>query len=165
MQRMLWLIAVLVVVAAACSSSEPMAVEFAMSMNPDAESPGASGPAVDEGIVCAEGDFERIRMEHDGVPVSDEEGMAMWEEAMESGSAIEMVLYEEYNCSDGSGSLSFVVDNVVTPSQLDFEGKNDAGTWEIRGGTGSYEGHEGEGGYHPDFGTGLVYYSGEVQEG
>jgi hypothetical protein len=146
------------------SSSEPAAVEFVV---PFSLGPGrVTGAAVDDGMVCAAGTVTRLKMEDEnGDLVTDEDGMQRWDEAMESGATLHMTLYDEFTCSDGSGSISIVVDNVVQPAALDFSGSNDGGTWEIRGGTGDYEGFSGEGKYVSDFGTGLATYSGEIGEG
>jgi hypothetical protein len=168
MQRLRRLIpVVMVMVVAGCSSSsDPLPVEFTVPMDPGAGRAEVSGAAVDEGLVCDQGTLTRLRMEDaNGGLVSDEEGMSLWDEALESGATIEMVLYDEFNCADGSGSMSIVTDNVVRPSALDFEGSNDVGTWEIQDGTGSYEGFSGEGTYHADFGNGYQRFAGEIGEG
>ena len=83
---------------------------------------------------------------------------------MESGATIEMILFEEFNCGDGSGSFVIEVDNASQPSALNFEGSNDVGTWAIDGGTGSYESLSGTGTLVANFGTGELRYTGEIQE-
>lgn len=158
-------VAAIALLASCSSSSEPMAGEIVAPMEP-AAAVAVTGLAVDEGLVCSDGTVTRLRMEDaEGAIVADEAGGALWEQAMASGATLEMVLYEEFNCSDGSGSFVIVVDNVVQPSALDFEGLNDAGTWAIDGGTGSYEALTGEGDYVVDFGEAAVHYPGEFQEG
>lgn len=167
MQSSRWMIVAVILVVAACSSSgDPMAVEFRDPLDEGPARAEVVGAAVDDGMLCPEGAFTTLRMENaDGELVSDEEGAREWDEALETGATLHMTLYEEFNCADGSGSLSVVVDNVVQPSALDFEGTNDVGTWEIEGGTGSYEGFSGEGDYVADFGNGRAVYSGEIREG
>jgi hypothetical protein len=151
--------------ASCSSSSEPLQAEFISALGPETAA-AVSGAAVDEGVVCADGTLNRVRMEDtEGAIVSDEEGAVLWDEALESGATLEMVLYEEFNCSDGSGSFVIVVDNVVQPSTLDFEGSNDVGSWTIDGGTGSYESRTGEGDYVVDFGGAEIHYPGELAEG
>ena len=153
------------VLASCSSSSDPMAVEIVAPMDP-ATPVVVTGVAVDDGLVCSEGTITRLRMEDTGgATISDEQGQVQWEEAMESGATLEMVFYEEFNCSDGSGSFVILVDNVVQPSALDLEGSNGAGSWTIDGGTGSYESLTGEGDYLVDFGQAEVHYPGEFQEG
>ena len=97
------LICVASIVVVACSSSEPMAVEFVASMDPSDQSVVVTGPAVDEGLVCADGTVTRLGMEDmDGNPISDEQGVVNWEEAMESGATLEGRVDEE----DGHCSLN-----------------------------------------------------------
>jgi hypothetical protein len=164
--RRMILVAVVMVLSGCSSSSDPLPVEFTAPMGPDAGPAEVSGAAVDEGLVCDQGTLTRLRIEDtDGELVSDDEGMRLWDAALESGATIEMVLYDEFECTDGSGTLSIVTNNVVQPSALDFESSNDVGTWEIQDGTGSYEGSSGEGTYYADFGKGYQRFAGEIGEG
>lgn len=157
--------AVFAVVLTACSSSsEPMAVEFVVPLS--LGSGQVTGQATDEGMICTEGTLTRLKMENsNGELITEEEGMRLWDEAAGSGATLEMILYEEFNCSDGSGSISLLSSNVVQPSALDFDGANDVGTWEIQSGTGKYEGYSGEGTMIADFGAGFARYAGEIREG
>lgn len=154
----------LVVVAACSTSSEPMTIDVVGSMSPDDSSVQISGEAADEGLVCSEGTLRRLSMESmEGDPISEQQGVANWEEAMESGATLEVLLHEEINCSDGSGSFVIEFQNVVQPSTLDYEGANEVGTWTIAGGTGDYEDLSGEGDAGADFGAGEISFTGEIE--
>lgn len=158
-----WIGLVMLVALAACSSSEPKALDFVDYMDPDVSSVPVSGAAVDDGIVCEQGTLDRIRMEDmDGNLVSEEESVANWDAALNSGAVLDVMLHDEFSCSDGSGSFTIVTHNVVQPSVLDFAAANDVGTWKIDGGTGAYEKLIGEGTLIADFGRGEAHYSGEL---
>lgn len=154
----------LIMMAGCTAASEPMAVDVFGSMDPSDPSVVISGDAADEGLVCSEGTNRRLAMEDmEGNPISDEEGVANWEEALDSGATLEVLIHEEVNCADGSGAFVIEFHNVVQPAALDYEGSNEVGTWTIDGGTGDYETLSGEGDAVADFGAGAFGFTGEIQ--
>jgi hypothetical protein len=126
-------------IAAGCSSSEPLTIDIA---RPDAPTPAPvviSGTAVDEGVVCAAGtvnDYRQRRVE---------------------GNDAQMVNYFEVVCDDGSGSITI-------GELLDFEEFPPAtfeGAWTLEG-SGDYESLTGSGQFSVDD-EGKIHDVGEVE--
>lgn len=167
MRKITWLaMAVLMTTLAACSSSEPMAVEITGPVGmPDSPS-ALSGEAVDEGLICEDAMFEELRFEDaDGKVLSEEEtGQAMQVE-METGEMVIAVKYDQWTCTDGSGSFVTAGRGKIAMPDMDFEGVNEVADWEIDSGTGDYEKLTGSGVVTVDFPNGVVVYSGEMQGG
>ena len=63
MRRLMLTLAVTVLTAAGCSSSEPLAFDLSHPMEPPEAPFTVSGPAADEGIVCSVGMWVEDRME------------------------------------------------------------------------------------------------------
>lgn len=167
MRKIAWmLVSVLMVTSAACSSSEPMAVEMTGPVGiPDAPLP-LSGAAVDEGVVCDNAMFEEMEYEDaDGKVLNEEETAQAMQVEMETGEMVIAVQYTQWTCTDGSGSFVTSNQTKIAMSDMDFEGVNEAADWEIDSGTGDYEKLTGSGAITVDFPNGTVVYSGEMQNG
>ena len=78
----------------------------------------ASGPAVDDGTVCATGTVDDVSIETSGAP---------------GGSQVILHVLKRFNCSDGSGT--FDVRLVVN---LDLATHYTTANWKIVGGTSNY---------------------------
>lgn len=167
MRNLAWLaMAVLIVTLAACSSSEPMAVEIKGAVGiPDGPS-DLSGPAVDEGVICSAAMFEELRFEDaDGKVLNEDEVAQAKQVEMETGEKVIAVKYDQWTCSDGSGTFVTADRDKLTMADMDFEGVNEVADWEIESGTGDYEGLTGSGTITVDFPNGTVVYAGEIQSG
>lgn len=153
-------------VAACGGSTEPMAVDFVRALDDDSDALAVTGAAVDDDMMCAEGSLVFLGIEDmDGVAIPQDQMGSRWEQAAETGETLETMFYDRFTCADGSGSFVLETHNVVTPAELDFEGTNDVGSWEIADGTGAYESLTGRGDYIGDFAAGEERWTGEVQEG
>ncbi len=159
MQRVSGMVIVFLLLAGmGCSSSgEPMAMAINAPLGPPEGAVPLSGPAVDEGIVCSAATFERVR-------IVDSEGATLTEEQLSEDTLLS-AMYDEFTCTDGSGAFVVVQHPSLAQSDMDFEGSNDVGPWEIDSGTGDYETLSGDGTLTVDFSAGTVVYGGEVQDG
>lgn len=166
MRKVAWLLVAVLVTLAGCSSSEPMAVEITGPVGiPDAPSL-LTGAAVDDGVICASAMFEELRFEDaDGKVLNEDEiGQAMQVE-METGEMVIAVKYDQWTCSDGSGTFVTADRGKIAAPDMDFEGVNEVADWEIESGTGDYEDLTGSGTITVDFTNGTVVYAGELQSG
>jgi hypothetical protein len=123
------LLAVLAVVNPVAAGS-PAAVHIVspMHFNQDAFNTGtftASGPAVDDGVVCASGLVEDYHIQFAGG---------------QSGRKLQIPVRKEFICGDGSGSI-FIKIQV----HLEFETSTESFSWVVLGGTGDYDGLRGSG--------------------
>lgn len=140
MRRLVLLSAFVVIIAAGCSSSEPLTIDIA---RPDAPPPSPvaiSGTAVDEGVVCADGtvsDYRQSRVE---------------------GNDAQMVNYFEVVCDDGSGSITI---GEIIEYFYDTESWAEEGTWTLEG-SGDYESLTGSGQWSTDE-EGTWHDVGEVE--
>ena len=157
-------LAVLIVTLAACSSSGPMAVEITGPVGtPDGPS-DLSGPAVDEGVICSAATFEELKFEDaDGKVLNEDEVAQAQQVEMETGEKVIAVKYDQWTCSDGSGTFVTADRDKLAMADMDFEGVNEVADWEIESGTGDYEDLTGSGRITVDFPQGTVVYSGEIQ--
>jgi hypothetical protein len=134
MRIVLWLL-VLASTCSACSPSGPLEVEIAVGSG-DRVYPFefvASGPAVDQGMMCAGGDVEEADARFRAAEIS--------------------VAENRFVCDDGSGS--FVTETVI--DQTGFEGEGlPVGDWSVVSGTGAYEKLRGDGS-HRYLGVSDVY--------
>lgn len=141
MRRLTLLSALVVAIAAGCSSSEPLTIDIA---RPDAPPPSPvaiTGTAVDEGVVCANATVNDYWQDY--VEGEDDEWI--------------MVNYFEVVCDDGSGSITI-------GELLDFEELPPAtweGAWTLEG-SGDYESLIGSGEWSTDD-EGMWHDVGEVE--
>lgn len=164
MRRFLFLLVVLTLVVTACSSSEPMAVEFTYPQEQGELPYSASGPAVDDGAVYSTGTKVVMRLQNiAGEIITDEDWADMFDSALEEGGVAEMMIYEEWTASDGSGSFILEFHNVIDFSVFEFEGRQEVGTWEITGGTGDYEDLTGSGTVTLDWDETMASLTGEIE--
>ena len=161
----LLLVLVVAVGLVGCSSSDPLAVEFRHSpAHERANSFDASGLAVDDDVVCGHGTEEIVGYESvDGVELSRQEVDEVIGQAMDAGTVGEIVIVEEWTCSDDSGSFTMRFNNRIDFATLEPEGEHDVGTWEITEGTGAYSALTGSGEVTLDLDAGLMFETGEVQ--
>jgi hypothetical protein len=99
-----------------------------MTFNPDGFNFGtfdASGPAVDEGLICASGTVDDTRLIFAG---------------SQSNRGAQIPVRKTFTCADGSGQI-FVKIQV----HLDFATSTESFTWVILGGTGAYASVNGSG--------------------
>jgi hypothetical protein len=168
MRRLLLSAVALALLVAGCgSSSEPMAVDLAQPMAPPPTPVSISGAAVDEGIVCSSGMFVDNRLEDmDGNPIGMEEWGAMFEAAVDTGSVAEVTSHNDYECDDGSGTITVSQHVRFDFAVIDIEtfgrGRFQSGTWTV-GGTGDYETLTGSGEIVDDHDEGLIHMVGEVE--
>lgn len=154
------------VLAAACgsSSSETLDVVMQGPMGENASSAVLSGPAVDDGVVCAAAETELVGYEDlDGDSLTEQEYMEITEVAIETGEVTVGGIFVEYTCDDGSGSFVLKQRPTVVPSDLDYDAMNeDVGTWTIDRGTDAYEELAGEGSIDFDFANERFFCTGEM---
>ena len=153
------------VVASCSSSSEPMAVQITNPLGPSGSSVPATGPAVDEGVMCdvvtyEEGDFFDL----DGNAVTDEERDQLIQVEMETGEEVFSAKDGRWTCADGSGTFETVEEFTLAMRDYNFEGSNDVATWTVESGTGDYEDLTGSGNVVVDFSKETVVYDGEIQK-
>ena len=159
------LVVSLMVVASCSSSSEPLAIQITNPLGPSGSPVPATGPAVDEGVMCdvvtyEEGDFFDL----DGNAVTDEERDQLIQVEMETGEEVFSAKDGRWTCADGSGTFETVEEFTLARRDYDFEGSNDAAAWTVENGTGDYEGLTGSGKVVVDFSMETVVYEGELQE-
>ncbi len=152
--------------AAACgsSSSGSLAAEMQGPIG-DTPSPAVlSGPAVDDGVVCATASTEVVGYEDlDGNSLTEDEYNTINEVAIETGEVTAGGIYVEYRCDDESGTFVMKQRPTVVPSEFDFEAMNeDVGTWTIERGTDAYEKLTGEGSIDFDFANERWICTGEL---
>lgn len=167
MRRLITLLALVALMLAGCSSSEPMAIDLAQPMEPPPTPVTISGEAVDEGVVCSSGMFVDYRMEDiDGNPIEFEDWGSMFDTAIDTGSVAEAMSINDYECDDGSGTIT-----ISQHVRFDFgeisietfgEGQVAGGTWTVEG-TGDYESLTGSGDIVNDNDQGMIHMVGEVE--
>jgi hypothetical protein len=119
-----------VTVAAPVAAAPPSGVTIVshMNFNPDGFNFGdfvASGPAVDQGLICASGSVDDTRLIFAGG---------------QSNRGAQIPVRKTFTCDDGSGEI-FVKIQV----HLDFATSTETFSWVILGGTGDYAGLNGSG--------------------
>ena len=167
MRRLLVLSTLVVVIVGSCSSSEPLAIDLAQPMEPPPVQVSISGAAVDDGVVCPIGTFVRDRMEDMNGNALDQEAWAkIFDTAVETGSVAEAKSFNEYECGDGSGTITINQHVSLDFAVLDIETFGEApinsGTWTLEG-TGDYESMSGSGDLVNDFAEGMIHAVGEVE--
>ncbi len=164
MRRCLFVLVLLTLVVTACSSSEPMAVEFTYPQEHGELPYSASGPAVDDGAVYSSGTKLVLRLENmAGEIITDEDWAVMFDSALEEGGVAEMMIYEEWTASDGSGSFTLEFHNVLDFAVFELQGRQNVGTWEITGGTGDYTELAGSGTVTLDWDESMASLTGEIE--
>jgi hypothetical protein len=155
----------LLVALAACSgSSEPMAVQIIGPLGPPTDPAVVTGEAAADGIVCEAAMFEELYfVDLDGKILSDEDAEQLKQVEMETGETVFSAKYEEWSCTDGSGSFITASSATLPMSEYDFEGVNEVATWTVDSGTGDYEKLSGTGKIEVDFAKGTVTYIGELE--
>jgi hypothetical protein len=157
----------LLVAMAACSgSSDPLAVQITGALGPPTDPAAVSGEAVDDGIVCDSATFAELYfVDLDGKVLSDEEAEQLKQVELETGEMAFSAKYDEWTCTDGSGSFVMAGNGTLAPADYDFEGANEVATWNVDSGTGDYEKLTGTGIITVDFAKGVVTYAGEILNG
>jgi hypothetical protein len=168
MRRVLAVLAVLLVVmVGGCSSSEPLAFDLANAMEPAPGVFSVSGAAADEGVVCSEGIFIDSHMENvNGEMIEMSEWAGMLDTAVATQSVAEANSINEYECGDGSGTITITQFVRFDFAELDIEtfgqGQVTSGTWTLVG-VGDYESLTGSGDLITDFDDGRIHMVGEVE--
>jgi hypothetical protein len=150
-----------------CSSSEPLALDLANPMGSPPAAFSITGPAADEGVVCSEGTFVGYRMEDmDGNAIDHGDWSATFDTAIETNSVAEVKSINEYQCGDGSGTITVTQLVRFDFAELDIEtfgeGEVTNGTWTLVG-IGDYESLTGSGDIITNFDDGHVHMVGEVE--
>lgn len=149
---------------AGCSSSEPLTIELSHSQQQPSRPFAASGPAVDEGVVCPGGRASDWHHESiDGEVVTERDWEDMFDAAMADGGVAEMYVFSDCVCDDGSGTFTMKFHNQIDFATFEFEGQQDVGTWEIAEGTDSYSDFGGSGDAMVDLDADRAVYTGEIQ--
>jgi hypothetical protein len=168
MRRLLSVLSALVMVTVGgCSSSEPLAFDLANPMEPPPGVFTISGAAADEGIVCSEGVFVDSHMEDiDGNAIEMSEWADMFDAAIATQSVAEANSINEYECGDGSGTITITQLVRFDFAEIDIEtfgqGQVTNGTWTLEG-VGDYESLTGSGDLVTNFDDGHVHMVGEVE--
>jgi hypothetical protein len=167
MRRLALLSVLVVVMAASCSSSEPLSFELARPQAPPPVAVTINGDAVDEGVVCSAGTFVGFQLEDlDGNEADMDDWGTLFEDAMANGTVAEVVNRAEFECSDGSGTITIVEHVRFDFAEIDMEeffaGRISNGTWTLEG-TGDYDSLTGFGDLISDNGAGMIYAVGEVK--
>lgn len=168
MRRLMTSAFALALVLGGCSSSsEPLGFDLAQAMAPPPTPFTVSGAAVDEGIVCASGMFVGYRMEDaDGNEVDIDEWADVFANAMRTGSVAEVTSSNDYQCDDGSGTITIRQLVRFDFAEIDPEtfgrGRFVSGTWTLEG-RGDYESLTGSGDLVDDHDEGMIHMIGEVE--
>ena len=110
---------------AAAASPEAVSIDSHVVFNPDGPNYGdftASGPAVDSGLLCANGTFVDTGLRFAG-----------FQSGHAGRSDVQVQVVKTFTCADGSGT--FVVKLQI---QADFASGLETFTWNALGGTGDY---------------------------
>jgi hypothetical protein len=119
-----------------------------------------TGEAADAGIICPEVTWDgRVYEDLDGNELTLEDLEHMPDDAKD------VRWTDTFVCADGSGSFVVLHRQLLSRAEMDFEGYNEAASWEIESGTGSYTGLVGEGTFILDFVEGVVVNTGTVAAG
>jgi hypothetical protein len=159
----MWVLVALPLALAACSSEEPagdgLAVELTAPMGSVTTPMTASGPAVEQGLMCdslvmVQSDFADL----DGNPLSLEEIPELHQ------TSADFVWTETYTCDDGSGSFVAQGEQLLSAPEIDYEGVTEGVSRStIQRGTGEYEALSGQWEQTADFADGIVTMTGEVE--
>jgi len=152
---------------AGCSSSEPLALDLSHPMEPPEQPFQISGPAEEEGVVCGVGMWTNERTQTvEGADLDFDGWAQMFDSAVESKSVAEAKALKQFECGDGSGTITINEHTlwdfaVIDPADLG-SGETDVGTWTIEG-TGDYESLTGSGGVTIVWDEMQFHYIGEVE--
>lgn len=120
----------------ACSSDDEagdaLGLELVTAADFDAEvyTFDASGESVEEGLMCSAGAWIWHGNETPGGDVFTDEALAgLWD----AGEPFEMVVVNEYECEDGSGSIVVAEQSTVDPAAPEQSGEV-VGSWTVRSG-------------------------------
>lgn len=157
----------LVVVLGSCSSSEPMAFDLMQPMAPPPVAITISGEAAEEGVVCPSGEFVGFQMsDMEGNPIEMDDWGAMFESAIETSSIAEARSLNDYQCDDGSGTITIDQHVRFDFAEIDIEtlGQSEItnGTWTVSG-SGDYESLTGSGDLVSDNAEEIIHMIGEVE--
>ena len=142
-----------------------MAVQITGPVGPPTDPAAVTGAAVDDGIVCEAAMFEELYfVDLDGKILTDQEADQLKQVEQETGEMVFSAKYDEWTCTDGSGSFITAESGMLPSSALDFEGVNEVASWTIDSGTGDYEKLSGTGKVEVDFVNMTVSYIGELEE-
>jgi hypothetical protein len=165
--RIVGLAVVALVMAVGACSGGASAVEFTAPQDHEGTTPfTATGVAVDDGVVCADGTQSVDHLESmDGATITDEDWAGMFDTAQAEGGVAEMNAVWKFECGDGTGGFTMTFHNRFDFATFEFEGQQDVGTWDIAEGTGDYGGLSGSGDAMLDWDAEQITWSGEVQTG
>ncbi len=128
-----------------------------------------SGDAVDRGMICPQ-IFEYSSPRYES-PAGDEIDPSDWAvtyfAAVDAGMVSEVTQYHTWICADGTGTLKATYEFRLDTSE-EWNGRLEAGTWSISGGTDAYSEARGSGHAVVDFDTsgyGGWIFSGEIATG
>jgi hypothetical protein len=151
-------------IAAGCSSSQPLSIDIARPDAPGDVPATISGPAVDEGVVCADGTVFGYHLEDmNGNTLGFNEWGANVDAAMQAGTVVEAQNHVDIECNDGSGTITVIEHIRFDFAVIDFPGQEGwKGTWTLEG-TGDYENLSGSGEYYDDPDSAMIHDAGEVE--
>jgi hypothetical protein len=159
---------------AACSSDGGADVEISMAMAPPPGTFTASGDAVDDGMLCATGQWDDGgTFDEDGDPISGEEWAQAFDSAMADETVVSGISVRTFTCTDEGAVGSIEVADTVSIdfAQIDpqewSEGdiaSAEAGTWSVDGATGDMSGMTGGGDLTWNLDGQQIVYSGQVSE-
>jgi hypothetical protein len=161
------LVVVLMLIVVGCSSSEPLSFDLSHSMEPPEAPFAVSGHAADDGAVCSVGLWVDQREETmDGQPLADDGWAAIFDEAVRSRSVAEAKSIKQFECGDGSGTITITDHAYLDFAVLDVttfgRGETTWGTWTVEG-TGDYDSLSGEGEVVVDWDEQRFHYVGDVE--
>jgi hypothetical protein len=141
-----------------------MAVQITGPVGPPTDPAVVTGAAVDGGIVCEAAMFEELYfVDLDGKILTDQEAEQLMQVEQETGEMVFSAKYDEWTCTDGSGSFITAESGLLPTSEIDFEGVTDVASWTIDSGTGDYEDLSGTGKVELDLINMTVNYIGELE--
>lgn len=169
MRRLGWLsFAFMVAPLLVASCAQLMDVDMAAQTILPSEQPATtslSGPAVEDGLLCAEATVRTIEWEDDdGNAVTYEEYLQLMERGRADGTRPIRSWHDEFTCTDGSGSFVLEVHPKVSPAEYDHGGSTEIGEWSHSGGTGPYDQLAGNGEVTIDFVDGSTTFTGVLSK-
>lgn len=124
----------------------------------------ATGVPVDDEVVCEGGVVTVDHLESaDGATITPDDWAARFDTARADAGTVEVYLFQEFECADGSGSFSMKAHTTFDFSEFEFEGEQDVGRWEIESGTGQYADLSGSGDVTLDYENDDVKYDGDAR--
>lgn len=150
-----------------CSSSDSLSVEISVVWAWQTMPFSASGGAVDGGVVCKRGlmEIDHFESVEGDVITADETGSIFNNTSFADDEVAEWTTVLDFVCDDGSGTFTMRWHTVITSALVGSDTPQEAGAWEIEGGTGTYGALAGSGHTTNNFFTNDTVYSGELQTG